>query len=141
MSASRPGSAPRPAPASSEPTAARGVDITAAPRVVITFASELVARVFGERPSARENAWQAVCADRKRAAERAELASVLREVGHGRPAVRAATNGAARPATNGAARPGASIRPAGRGPATSSRAADARREADERLDADARRGA
>jgi hypothetical protein len=56
----------------------RTVDITAAPRVVITLASGLVHRVFGDMPSARENAWQSVLEDRKRAAVRAELASVLR---------------------------------------------------------------
>lgn len=56
----------------------RIVDITAAPRVVITLAAELVNRVFGEMPSAQDNAWQAVCEDRKRAAARAELAEVLR---------------------------------------------------------------
>jgi hypothetical protein len=56
----------------------RTLDITAAPRVMITFASGLVNRVLGDRPSARENAWQAVLADRERAAARAELADVLR---------------------------------------------------------------
>ena len=55
----------------------RALDITAAPRVMITFASGLVNRVLGDRPSARENAWQAVLADRERAAARAELADVL----------------------------------------------------------------
>ncbi|HEU0238957.1 MAG TPA: hypothetical protein VFR11_06700 [Micromonosporaceae bacterium] len=55
----------------------RTVDITAAPRVVITFASGLVRRMLGG-PSARDNAWQAVLADRERAAQRAELANVLR---------------------------------------------------------------
>jgi hypothetical protein len=59
-------------------TETRTVDITAAPRVVITLASGLVNRVFGETSSARENAWQSVLEDRKRAAVRAELASVLR---------------------------------------------------------------
>ena len=53
------------------------VDITAAPRVVITLASGLVTRMF-DMPTARENAWQAVLADRERAAQRAEFASVLR---------------------------------------------------------------
>jgi hypothetical protein len=67
-------------PASSVSTvnSARAVDITIAPRVMITFASGLVNRMLGDRPSARENAWQAVLADRKRAAARAELADVLR---------------------------------------------------------------
>jgi hypothetical protein len=59
---------------------ARTVDITAAPRAVITFASELVSRVFGERlTTARENAWQAVLADRERAAARDELDAVVRD--------------------------------------------------------------
>jgi hypothetical protein len=53
------------------------VDITAAPRAVITLASGLVTRVF-DMPSARDNAWQSVLADRERAAARAELESVLR---------------------------------------------------------------
>jgi hypothetical protein len=56
----------------------RTVDITAAPRVVITLASGLVNRVLGEMPSARDNAWQSVLADRERAAARAEFANVLR---------------------------------------------------------------
>jgi hypothetical protein len=55
----------------------RPVDITAAPRAVISFASGLVTRVI-TMPSAQENAWRAVCADRKRAAARAELAAVIR---------------------------------------------------------------
>jgi hypothetical protein len=59
-------------------TSSKNRDITAAPRVVISLASDLVTRVFGDMPSARENAWQSVLADRERAAQRAELASVLR---------------------------------------------------------------
>ena len=59
-------------------TDSKARDITAAPRVVITLASGLVSRVFGDQPSAVENAWQAVLEDRVRAAQRAELASVLR---------------------------------------------------------------
>lgn len=58
---------------------ARPVDITAAPRAVISFASGLLTRVV-TFPSAQENAWNAVCADRERAAARAELAAVLRSV-------------------------------------------------------------
>jgi hypothetical protein len=53
------------------------VDITAAPRAVISFASGLVTFVLPPMPSAKDNAWSAVCADRVRAAARAELASVL----------------------------------------------------------------
>ena len=64
-----------PTPAS--PT--RTVDITAAPRAVLLLASGLVSRVLGERmPTARENAWQAVLADRERAAAREELDAVVR---------------------------------------------------------------
>jgi hypothetical protein len=55
------------------------VDITAAPRAVISFASGLVTLVLPPMPSARDNAWTAVCADRERAAARAELASVMRD--------------------------------------------------------------
>jgi len=60
------------------PTPSRTVDITTAPRVVITLATGLMSRVMGEMPSARDNAWQAVLEDRARAAQRAELATVLR---------------------------------------------------------------
>ncbi|HEY2791117.1 MAG TPA: hypothetical protein VGJ28_02095 [Micromonosporaceae bacterium] len=59
-------------------TSTKTLDITAAPRVVITLASGLVTRVLPAMPSARDNAWQSVLADRERAAARAELASVLR---------------------------------------------------------------
>ena len=132
MPALRPGSAQRralaPSTPSNAPAGGRGVDITAAPRVVITFASGLVSRVFGERPSARENAWQAVCADRVRAAQRAELASVLREAGQSRSAARPGTPRAGRPGASGV-RPGASIRPAGRGPVIS-RATDGRHDSE-----------
>lgn len=55
----------------------KSLDITAAPRVVITLASGLVHRVFGTLPSARDNAWQSVLADRERAAQRAEFASIV----------------------------------------------------------------
>jgi hypothetical protein len=57
--------------------ATRTVDITVAPRVVISFASGLLNRVLGERPTAQDNAWRAVLADRERAAQREELANVL----------------------------------------------------------------
>ena len=81
----------------------RTLDITAAPRVMITFASGLVNRVLGDRPSARENAWQAVLADRERAAARAELADVLSGA-----VASGARNGGARDngARNGGARNG-----------------------------------
>jgi len=56
----------------------RSLDITAAPRVVITLASGLVARILGPMPSARDNAWESVLADRERAAQRAAHAHVRR---------------------------------------------------------------
>jgi hypothetical protein len=55
------------------------VDITAAPRAVIGATAGLLFRVgrsvLGENrlPTAQGNAWAAVCADRQRARERAEL--------------------------------------------------------------------
>ncbi|MEV0272927.1 hypothetical protein AB0H43_29465 [Hamadaea sp. NPDC050747] len=59
-------------------------DITAVPRAVITFS----ARIFGQLQralvdekgiaTAQSNAWDAVCADRARAAERADLRARLR---------------------------------------------------------------
>ena len=55
------------------------VDIPAAPRAVIGATAGLIYRVgrsfLGESrvPTAQANAWAAVCADRQRAQERAEL--------------------------------------------------------------------
>jgi hypothetical protein len=55
------------------------VDLTAGPRAVIGTAADLIYRVsrtvLGDQrvPSAQGNAWAAVCADRKRASERAEV--------------------------------------------------------------------
>jgi hypothetical protein len=55
------------------------VDISAAPRAVIATAADLIYRVgrsvLGDErvPTAQGNAWAAVCADRKRASERAEV--------------------------------------------------------------------
>ena len=55
------------------------VDLSAGPRVVVSTAAGLLYKVgtsvLGpERvPTARANAWAAVCADRQRAQERAEL--------------------------------------------------------------------
>ena len=75
---------------------ARTVDITAAPRAVLTLATGLVSRVLGERmPTARDNAWQAVLADRERAAAREELDAVVRRT---RMKVSAKTRAAARAA-------------------------------------------
>jgi hypothetical protein len=63
----------------SSPMRATSVDITAAPRAVIGATAGLIYRVgrsvLGESrlPTAQANAWAAVCADRQRAQERAEL--------------------------------------------------------------------
>jgi hypothetical protein len=60
-----------------------GVDVTAAPRAVISTAAELLFVVgrsmFGSDrvPTARSNAWQAVCADQERARVRAEVLRAL----------------------------------------------------------------
>ena len=54
------------------------VDITAAPRAVISTAADLLYRVGrsvlgdGRVPTAQANAWAAVCADRQRAVAREE---------------------------------------------------------------------
>jgi hypothetical protein len=64
---------------SSPPAAVRPVDITAAPRAVLRESVRLLYRVLGEDRlgTARANAWAAVCADRERAVERAELTRIL----------------------------------------------------------------
>jgi hypothetical protein len=55
------------------------IDLVAAPRVVVGTAAELIYRVGrsvlgAERlPTAKSNAWAAVCADRERAREREEV--------------------------------------------------------------------
>ena len=55
------------------------VDLSAAPRAVIGTAADLIYRVgcsvLGQErvPTARANAWSAVCADRRRADQRAEV--------------------------------------------------------------------
>lgn len=59
------------------------VDVTAAPRAVISRAAEVLfvvgRSVLGSHrvPTARGNAWQAVCADQERARVRAEVQRVL----------------------------------------------------------------
>lgn len=59
------------------------VDITAAPRAVLSTAADLLfivgRSVLGEgrMTTARDNAWQAVCADRERARKRAEVQRIL----------------------------------------------------------------
>jgi hypothetical protein len=51
------------------------LDITAAPRAVLRESVRFLYRVLGEDRlrTARGNAWEAVCADRENARERAEL--------------------------------------------------------------------
>jgi len=60
------------------------VDLTAAPRAVLSASVRILYRVLGEGRlrTARGNAWDAVCADRERARERAE---VVRMLAAGRP--------------------------------------------------------
>jgi hypothetical protein len=59
------------------------IDFSAAPRVVVATAADLIYRVGctvvgTERvPTAKANAWAAVCADRERARERAEVEELL----------------------------------------------------------------
>jgi hypothetical protein len=61
-------------------------DLSAAPRVVVATAAELIYRfgcsVVGPEkvPTAKANAWAAVCADRERARERAEVAQIIASV-------------------------------------------------------------
>ena len=60
--------------------ATAGPDLTAAPRAVLRESVRILYRVLGEERlgTAQANAWAAVCADRKRSAERAEIARLLR---------------------------------------------------------------
>jgi hypothetical protein len=55
------------------------VDITAAPRAVLRESVRLLYRVLGEErlSTARANAWEAVCDDRRRAEEREHVARLL----------------------------------------------------------------
>ena len=55
------------------------VDITAAPRAVLRESVRILYRVLGEDRlgDAKANAWAAICADRERAAGRAEIARIL----------------------------------------------------------------
>jgi hypothetical protein len=58
-------------------------DLSAAPRAVVATAADLIYRVgcsvVGSEkvPTAKSNAWAAVCADRERAREREEVARLL----------------------------------------------------------------
>jgi hypothetical protein len=59
------------------------IDLSAAPRAVVATAADLIYRVgcsvvgAEKVPTAKANAWAAVCADRERAAERAEVERLL----------------------------------------------------------------
>jgi hypothetical protein len=55
------------------------VDLTAAPRALLRESVRLLYRVFGERRlrTARGNAWEAVCEDRERAADRDRVGRAL----------------------------------------------------------------
>ncbi|WP_426510425.1 hypothetical protein ACPPVO_06930 [Dactylosporangium sp. McL0621] len=65
------------------PSSSTPVDISAAPRAVVSTAAELIFRVGrsvlgAERvPTAKANAWAAVCADQERARIREENARIL----------------------------------------------------------------
>jgi hypothetical protein len=60
--------------------------LSAAPRAVVATAADLIYRVgcsvLGPEklPTAQENAWSAVCADRERARERAEVEEILSSI-------------------------------------------------------------
>jgi len=58
-----------------------GPDLTAAPRAVLRESVRILYRVLGEERlgSASGNAWAAVCEDRERARDRAEVARLLSE--------------------------------------------------------------
>jgi hypothetical protein len=62
------------------------IDFSAAPRAVVATAAGLIYRVgcsvVGPEkvPTAKSNAWKAVCADRERAQERAEVERLLARI-------------------------------------------------------------
>jgi hypothetical protein len=60
-------------------TRTSGPDLTAAPRAVLRESVRILYRVLGEERlgTASGNAWAAVCADRARARDRAEVARVI----------------------------------------------------------------
>jgi hypothetical protein len=62
-------------------TTRTGTDLTAAPRAVLRESVRILYRVLGEERlgSASGNAWAAVCADRERARDRAEVARLVAE--------------------------------------------------------------
>ena len=59
------------------------IDLSAAPRAVVGTAADLIYRVgcsvlgAEKLPTAKSNAWEAVCADRERAREREEVEQLL----------------------------------------------------------------
>jgi len=61
-------------------------DFTAPPRAVLSATVRLLYRVLGEQRlrTARGNAWEAVCADRRRAEDRAEVRRMLTAARSGR---------------------------------------------------------
>lgn len=61
------------------PTELSSPDLTAAPRAVLRESIRLLYRVIGEKRlgNASRNAWIAVCADRERARDRAEVIRML----------------------------------------------------------------
>jgi hypothetical protein len=60
-----------------------GIDLTVGPRAVVATAAEVLYRVgcsvlgADRLPTAKSNAWAAVCADRERARERYEVEQLL----------------------------------------------------------------
>jgi len=60
-----------------------GTDLSAAPRAVVASAADLIYKVgcsvvgAEKMPTAKANAWAAVCADRERAREREEVARLI----------------------------------------------------------------
>ena len=60
-------------------TSPNTIDLTAAPRALLSVSVRLLYRVLGEQRlrTAQGNAWEAVCADRRRAAERADVQRML----------------------------------------------------------------
>jgi len=61
------------------PIQIRPVDVTAAPRAVLRESVRILYRVLGEARlgTAQGNAWAAVCEDRERARDRAEVVRML----------------------------------------------------------------
>jgi hypothetical protein len=61
------------------PTNQTSIDITAAPRAVLRESVRLLYRVLGEERlgTARANAWEAICDDRRRAEDREHVARLL----------------------------------------------------------------